>query len=68
MKKTDLKNLNPKELESMLIEAREKLAKLRIDKATGSIGDTSEIKKNRKLIARILTLNSQANLQVKEGK
>lgn len=55
-KASELIKLNDKELDSLLIEANEKLEKVRIDKATGALTDTSVIRKNRKLIARILTI------------
>ena len=53
--KTNLKALTVDELKNNEKQLREQLFKLKIQKATGQLADTSTLKKSRKEIARILT-------------
>lgn len=55
MKRFDTKNKTPNELTNGLTELREKLAKLRFDKADKKLKDSSQFGKIRKDIARIMT-------------
>ena len=45
-----------KELESMLLEKRERLRNLRFDLASGKVKNVREIRELKKEIARVLTL------------
>lgn len=55
----ELKRKSKEELETILKEEREKLLKLKTDKILGKLKDTSQIKKTKRKIARILTILSQ---------
>lgn len=57
MKEVDeLRQQSKEELEKMLKQEREKLLRLKIEKELGKLKDTSQIKKTKKRIARILTI------------
>jgi ribosomal protein L29 len=55
MKKNDLTTKSATELQTMLAEARAKIAQLRFDLADKKLKRTSDISTTRRLIARILT-------------
>ncbi len=55
MKKTDFKNLSAAELQTMLADARAKLAQMRFDIADKKLKRTSDVEATRRLIARALT-------------
>ncbi|MBN8215902.1 MAG: 50S ribosomal protein L29 [Spirochaetes bacterium] len=46
---------NPEALKGRLGELREKIRKMRFDAAAGQLDDTSQIKKSRRELARVLT-------------
>ncbi len=52
----EFKNKPAVELQKNLIDYREKLRKLKFDLAQGKVKNISEIKKTKKIIARILTI------------
>jgi ribosomal protein L29 len=52
----ELQTKTLKEWHSMLVEAREKLRQLRFKDANKQLGDVREIRRERDLIARLLTL------------
>ncbi len=54
-----LRQKGKEELEKILKEEKEKLLKLKTEKELGKLKDTSQIKKTKRRIARILTLLSQ---------
>jgi len=56
MKISEIRQKPKKELESMLLEKRERLRTLRFDLASGKVKNVREIRELRKEIARILTL------------
>ena len=56
MKFKEIKNLSEKELKATLLELRDKLRALRFEAAAKKLRDSSEIKKSRRDIARILTI------------
>jgi len=56
MKTLELKNKSKSELNKMLEGRRERLRQLCFDLAQGKVKDTSQIKKTKKDIARVLTL------------
>lgn len=55
MKKTDLTTHNAVELQTMLNEARGRVAQYRFDLADKKLKRTSDIAATRRLIARIMT-------------
>ncbi len=55
MKPQELNNKEARELSALLAESREKLVQLGFDIADRKIKDTSQLKKTKKDIARILT-------------
>jgi len=55
MKKTDLTTLNATELQTMLEQARARVAQYRFDLADKKLKRTSDIAATRRLIARIMT-------------
>lgn len=52
----ELKNMTLEELEGKVLDLREKLFNLRIEKERGQLKDTSSIKNIRRDIARVLTI------------
>jgi len=68
MKNLELKNKTDKELIAMLDELRSKLAKLNFEKGANTLKDTSQIKKIKKGVARILTLMESQNSQTPNPK
>lgn len=56
MKFAEIKNLSDKELQNLLQESRDKLRTLRFEAAVKKLRDSSELKKLKGDIARILTL------------
>lgn len=61
MKAAELIKLDSAELQKKESELREDILRLRFKLSTGELEDTSEIKKNRKTIARIQTILNQRN-------
>ena len=55
MKPNDLQNKSSQELKKILEENQTKLARLSFEKEANTLKDTSQIKKTKKDIARILT-------------
>jgi large subunit ribosomal protein L29 len=56
MKKNELYQLNPADLEKLLQDTQEEISKLRMQKALGQLDNISLIRNKRKDVARILTL------------
>jgi large subunit ribosomal protein L29 len=56
MKAKDLRKKKKEELENLLKEKREKLAKLKLDLSLGKLKNVKEIKETKKDIAKILTV------------
>jgi ribosomal protein L29 len=56
MKTVDLRKKSEKELFSLLSEERERLRKLRFQRAAGQLKQVNQMKKGRKAIAQILTI------------
>lgn len=59
MKSEALRKKLPGELQKFLGESRGKLQQLRFDLAAGKVKNVREIRKTRKMIARVLTLIRQ---------
>ena len=55
MKLTDLNNKTPSELTGLLQEHKIQLAKLSFELEANTLKDTSQVKKTKKNIARVLT-------------
>lgn len=59
----DLQQQSEKEIRNLLLEYRNKLFNLKVDLGQGQIKNSSEIRKTRRYIARILTiLNSRSQV------
>ncbi len=56
MKISDIRQKPKKELQSMLLESRERLRNLRFDLISGKVKNVRQIRELKKEIARILTL------------
>lgn len=59
MKASELRKKNKTELNKILLKRREKLCQLRFDLGQAKLKDTTQIKKTKKDIARILTILCQ---------
>lgn len=57
-KNKELRDMSPEQLNILLKEARDSLFRLRLQSRMERLDSPSELKKNKKLIARILTLQS----------
>ena len=68
VKPGELRNLKPGEIETKLSDAREELMKLRFQRVSGQLTDTSRLRILRREIARMQTvLREQAGAEVSEG-
>jgi large subunit ribosomal protein L29 len=56
MKSSEIRALNPEEIESKLSDAREELMKLRFQQVTGQLTDSSRLRIVRRDIARMETI------------
>ncbi|MDD4412832.1 MAG: 50S ribosomal protein L29 [Patescibacteria group bacterium] len=56
MKIKELKNMKEGDLQHLLSETRNKLRELRFKDSAGQLKDVREIRENKKLVARTLTL------------
>jgi len=59
---TELRDMSVDQLEATLKEAKETLFRLRLQARMERLDSPSELKKNKRLIARILTLKSLRSL------
>jgi len=67
-KTSELRNLQPGEIETKLADAREELMKLRFQAVTGQLTDTSRLRILRREIARMQTiLREQPAAEAAEG-
>ena len=60
MKAKDLRDLTAEELEHRLLEARQELFNLRFQAATGALENTARLQLAKREIARILTVQNEA--------
>ena len=67
-KTSDLRNLKSGEIETKLTDAREELMKLRFQKVTGQLTDTSHLRILRREIARMQTILREQTKAEMEGK
>jgi large subunit ribosomal protein L29 len=61
----DLKDKTKEELSQQLTDLRAKILKLNFDLADNKVKDVSQVKKTKKEIARILTIQSSQNINSK---
>jgi large subunit ribosomal protein L29 len=59
LKADELRNLSDEELERKLGEGRQELFKIRFQAATGSLESSAHLRRARREIARILTIQHQ---------
>jgi large subunit ribosomal protein L29 len=64
---SQLRNLSPTELAQRLAEARENLFKLKSDQGTKQLDNPLEIRELRRLIARLLTIQTEGAKAGGEG-
>lgn len=67
MKISELKDKSVEELTQLLDEKQLETFRLRMAKATGQLGNTHEIKENRRTIAQIKTLISEKQNTENQG-
>ena len=68
VKPSELRNLNPGEIETKLSDAREELMKLRFQQVAGQLSDSSRLRILRREIARMQTiLREQKAAEVQKG-
>ncbi len=63
LKAKDIREMSDEDISRMVFEAREHLMRLRFQKVTGAVQDTSEFRKTKRLIARLLTVLRERELQ-----
>ena len=62
MKATELRELTPDELVQRELELKQKLFNLRFQRASGELDNSAELKRTRKDIARVMTINAERTL------
>jgi len=62
-KSTELRDMSDEQLVLTLKEAKERLFKLRIQSQTEKLDAPSELRRNRRLIARINTIQTQRTMK-----
>ncbi|MBN2528877.1 MAG: 50S ribosomal protein L29 [Deltaproteobacteria bacterium] len=66
MRAKELRERSDEELKNLLMEAKDKLFKDRIKNATHQLTDSSQLKKNRREVARINTILGERASQIAE--
>lgn len=67
MKMKDIRALSDQELKSKIDDTREELMNLRFQLSMGNLTDFTRLRITRRLIARLLTVEKERQLSVKEG-
>jgi large subunit ribosomal protein L29 len=67
-KATELREMSDEQLQITLKEARENLFKMRIRSQTERLDTPSELRKQRRLIARVKTIQSERTAAPAQGK
>ncbi len=62
MKVKEIRELSDEEISQLVFEARNYLRDLRFKKVTGQVEDTSQFRKTKRLIARLLTVLREREL------
>ena len=68
MKASEIRALSTEEIEKLLDDAREELMRLRFQKATGELTDTSRLGHTRRHIARLLTILNERRREEEAAK
>lgn len=68
MKAEDLKGKSQDELQKMLLDLRKQQLNLRFEKNGGQLGNTSQVRKVRRDIARIKTFMNMSETSAVQGK
>jgi large subunit ribosomal protein L29 len=68
IKATELREMSDEQLQITLKEARENLFKMRIRSQTERLDTPSELRKQRRLIARVKTIQSERTATPAQGK
>ncbi len=63
MKMDEIRQLSDEEISALVHEAREHLMRLRFQQVTGELRDTSQFRKTKRLIARLLTVLRERELE-----
>lgn len=67
MKLNEIRALSDQELNTKIDEARKELMNFRFQMAMGNLPDHTRLKQTRRFIARLLTVQRERQLAVKEG-
>ncbi len=67
LKMSDIRQMSDEEISELVIQAREHLMRLRFQKVSGELSDTSQFRKTRRLIARLLTVLRERELAAERG-
>ncbi len=59
MKVSELRDMSPDQLEAQLKDAKDTLFRLRLQSRMERLDSPSELRKNKKIIAKILTIKAQ---------
>jgi len=66
MKAAEIRKLSTEEIIEKLDEAREQLMRLRFQQVTGELLDTSQFPKTRRLIARLMTILREREIEAEQ--
>ncbi|NPA05823.1 MAG: 50S ribosomal protein L29 [Chloroflexi bacterium] len=66
MKASEIRKLSTEEIIEKLDEAREQLMRLRFQQVTGELVDTSQFRKTRRLIARLMTILREREIEAEK--
>ncbi len=67
MKVSEIRALSDGELEKKIRDTREALMNLRFQMAMGSLTDNSALRQTRRELARLLTIQRERQLSIREG-
>ncbi len=66
MKAAEIRKLSTEDIIEKLDEAREQLMRLRFQQVTGELVDTSQFRKTRRLIARLMTILREREIEAEQ--
>ncbi len=66
MKAAEIRKLSTEDIIEKLDEAREQLMRLRLQQVTGELVDTSQFRKTRRLIARLMTILREREIEAEQ--
>lgn len=67
LKMRDIRKMSDEEISELIVKAREHLMRLRFQKVTGEVRDTSQFRKTRRLIARLMTVLREREIAAERG-